>query len=203
MNPARYQVYDPLTTRPDPARAGHVVRTPFAGNILPKARFQNPMYDFYTKRMPLPNNDPADTRQEPVNNYLATGMPNNVTYSSWNNRFDYQASQKHRFFFRWLKSSFIEDAQDYTYETEAGLMAWNEKRPALSGAADWTYAMSAATVMNVSVDATRFLTQNQRLGTRKYKPSDVGLPAYMDPKCGGSCGRNSFGNRRRQPHFSR
>jgi len=186
-NPARYQVYDPLTTRPDPARPGHVVRTPFAGNILPKQRFQNPMYDFYTKRMPVPNNDPTDPGQEPVNNYLATGMPNNVTYSSWNNRVDFQASQKHRFFFRWLKSSFIEDAQDYTYQTEAGLMAWNEKRPALSGAADWTFALSAATVMNVSVDATRFLTQNQRLGTRKYKPSDVGLPAYMDTKCGGSC----------------
>jgi hypothetical protein len=186
-NPARYQVYDPLTTRPDPARPGHVIRTPFAGNILPKQRFQNPMYDFYTKRMPVPNNDPTDPGQEPVNNYLATGMPNNVTYESWNNRIDYQASSKHRFFFRWLKSSFIEDAQDYTYETEPGLMAWNEKRPALSGAVDWTFALSAATVMNVSVDATQFLTQNQRLGTRKYKPTDVGLPAYMDTKCGGSC----------------
>jgi len=187
VNPARYQVYDPLTTRPDPARAGHVIRTPFAGNILPRARFQNPMYEFYTKRMPVPNNDPTDPRLEPVNNYLATGMPNNVTYSSWNNRIDYQMNEKHRFFFRWLKSSFIEDAQDYTYQTEPGLMAWNEKRPALSGMVDWTYAISASTVMNVSVDATRFLTQNQRLGTRKYKPTDVGLPAYMDTKCGGSC----------------
>jgi len=187
VNPARYQVYDPLTTRPDPARAGHVIRTPFAGNILPRARFQNPMYEFYIKRMPVPNNDPTDPRLEPVNNYLATGMPNNVTYSSWNNRIDYQMNEKHRFFFRWLKSSFIEDAQDYTYQTEPGLMAWNEKRPALSGMVDWTYAISASTVMNVSVDATRFLTQNQRLGTRKYKPTDVGLPAYMDTKCGGSC----------------
>ena len=67
-------------------------------------------------------------------------MPNNVDYRSWNNRIDYQASDKHRFFFRWLKSSFIEDAQDYTYETEPGLMEWDEKRPAQSGAADWTYS---------------------------------------------------------------
>ena len=186
-NPARYQVYDPLTTRPDAARAGHVIRTPFAGNILPRARLTNPMYDFYTKRMPLPNNDPANPALEPVNNYLATGMPNNVTYNSWNNRVDYQASSKHRFFFRWLKSDFIEDAQDFTYETEPGLMTWNEKRPALSGATDWTYAMSASTVMNVSVDATRFLIQNQRLGLRKYKPTDAGLPAYMDAKCAQSC----------------
>ncbi|MBI2687955.1 MAG: carboxypeptidase regulatory-like domain-containing protein [Acidobacteria bacterium] len=187
VSPARYQVYDPLTTRPDPARPGHVVRTPFAGNILPRARMQNPMYDFYTKRMPLPNNDPASPALEPLNNYLATGMPNNVTYSSWNNRIDYQATGKHRFFFRWLKSSYLEDAQDYTYETEPGLMAWNEKRPSKTAAVDWTYTISSSTVMNVSVDATQFLIQNQRLGTRKYKPSDAGLPSYMDAKCASSC----------------
>ncbi len=187
IDPVRYQVYDPLTTRADPARPGHFVRDPFPGNVIPSARFRNPMYDFYTARMPLPNNDPTDPRREPVNNYLATGMPNNVDYHSWNNRFDLQASDKHRFYFRWLKSHFIEDAQDYTYESEAGLMAWNEKRPTLSGAADWTYMWSPTTVMNVSVDATRFLLQNQRLGTRRYKPTNVGLPAYMDQKCAGSC----------------
>lgn len=187
VDAVRYQVYDPLTTRPDPARAGHVIRTPFAGNIIPSARFRNPMYDFYNKRMPIANNDPANPRTEPFNNYLATGMPNNVDYGSWNGRADYQATDRHRFFFRFLTNSFIEDAQDYTYEVEKGLMEWDEKRPTLSGAADWTFTLNPSTVMNVSVDATRFLTQNQRLGTRKYKPSDVGLPAYMDAKCGGSC----------------
>ena len=83
---------------------------------------------------------------------------------------DFQASAKHRFFVRWLKSSFLEDAQDYTYETETGLMEWDEKRPAYTVAADWTYAMSATTVLNVTVDTNGFLQQNQRLGTRQYKP---------------------------------
>ncbi len=187
VDAVRYQVYDPLTTRPDPARAGHVIRTPFANNIIPRERFRNPLYDFYNKRLPTANNNPSNPRQEPFNNYLATGMPNNVDYGSWNGRADYQANEKHRFFFRFLSNNFIEDAQDYTYETEKGLMEWDEKRPTLSGALDWTYTLNPSTVMNVSVDATRFLTQNQRLGTRKYKPSDVGLPAYMDAKCGGSC----------------
>ncbi|MGH9660628.1 MAG: hypothetical protein ACRD96_18910, partial [Bryobacteraceae bacterium] len=187
VDAVRYQVYDPLTTRPDAARPGFFVRDPFAGNIIPRDRFRNPMYSFYAQRMPLPNNDPADPRREPVNNYLASSMPNNVSFRSWNNRLDYQASDKHRFFFRWLKTHFIEDAQDYTFETEAGLMAWNERRPALSGAADWTYAVSPTTVLNASVDGNRFLLQNQRLGTRKYKPADVGLPAYVDAKCADNC----------------
>lgn len=187
VDATRYQVYDPLTTRPDPARPGHWVRSPFAGNIVPRNRFINPMYGFYTQRLPLPNNDPADPRREPVNNYLATGMPNNVIYESWNNRIDFQASQRHRFFFRWLKSFFEEDAQGFTYETEPGLMDWDEIRPTISGVIDWTFTLNPTTVLNASLDATRFLNHNQRLGTRRYKPSDVGLPAYLDQKCGDSC----------------
>ena len=187
VDPVRYQVYDPLTTRADPARPGHVVRTPFAGNIIPQSRFNNPIYGFYAQRMPPPNNDPADPRREPVNNYLATSMPNNVFYKSWNNRIDVLASERHRFFFRWLWSDFVEDAQDYTYQTEPGLMAWNEKRPTLGGLLDWTHTVSATTVLNAGLGSNRFYIQNQRLGTRKYKPTDVGLPAYMDQKCGGSC----------------
>lgn len=187
IDAVRYQVYDPLTTRPDPARAGHVVRDPFAGNILPRNRIGNPLAAFYSQRLPVPNADPVDPRREPFNNYQASGMPNNVEYESWNNRIDFQASDRHRFFFRWLMSGFEEDAQDFTYETETGLMAWDEKRPTISGLIDWTFTRSASTVMNVSADISRFLTQNQRLGTRKYKPSTVGLPAYMDAKCDASC----------------
>ena len=48
VDPVRYQIYDPLTTRPDPARPGHWVRDPFPGNIIPRDRFDNPFYDFYT-----------------------------------------------------------------------------------------------------------------------------------------------------------
>ena len=185
VDPVRYQVYDPVSTRVDPARPGHWIRTPFAGNILPQSRIRNPMYDFYAKRMPLPNVD--TTGRDPINNYLATGMPNNVDYRSWNNRIDYQATQKHRFFFRWFKSDFLEGAQDFTYESEPGLMNWDEKRPAASAAADWTYAASPSTILNVTADTNWFLLQNQRLGTRKYKPSDAGLPSYMDAKCASNC----------------
>ncbi|HYO83098.1 MAG TPA: carboxypeptidase-like regulatory domain-containing protein, partial [Bryobacteraceae bacterium] len=185
IDPVRYQLYDPLTTRPDLNRPGHFVRDPFPGNIIPPDRIRNPIYNFYAQRMPLPNND--NPNRDPENNYLATGMPNTVDYRSWNNRVDFIASQRHRFFLRWFKSSFLEGAQDFTYETEPGLMNWDEKRPAFSGAADWTFAMNATTIFNVTADTNWFLQQNQRLGTRKYKPSDVGLPSYLDAKCGDTC----------------
>jgi hypothetical protein len=186
-NPGRYIVYDPLTVIPDPARAGHWVRTPFTGNIVPSSRFKNPIYEFYAKRMPLANNNPTDPTREPVNNFNASSMPNNAFNDSFNNRIDYQASNNHRFYVRWVRSNYLEDAQDYTFSSETGLMAWNEKRNTRSGAVDWTYTINPTTVLNVSLNANQFSLQNQRLGTRKYKPTDVGLPAYMDAKCGGSC----------------
>ena len=37
-------------------------------------------------------------------------MPNTVDYRSFNGRVDFQASARHRFFVRWLKSSFLEGA---------------------------------------------------------------------------------------------
>ena len=37
IDPVRYQIYDPLTVRPDPARPGFFIRDPFPGNIVPRA----------------------------------------------------------------------------------------------------------------------------------------------------------------------
>ena len=68
---SRYQVYDPLSVRPDPARATHVVRTPFPGNTIPKNRMINPLYKTYTDLLPRPNDDPLAANLEPTLNYKA------------------------------------------------------------------------------------------------------------------------------------
>ena len=54
-NGTQYQIYDPLTTRPDPARPGHVIRDPFPGNIIPANRITNPLYKVYRDTLPDPN----------------------------------------------------------------------------------------------------------------------------------------------------
>ncbi|MBL8223137.1 MAG: hypothetical protein JNL62_28120, partial [Bryobacterales bacterium] len=41
----QYQLHDPLSVRPDPGRATHVVRDPLPGNIVPRSRMINPMYE--------------------------------------------------------------------------------------------------------------------------------------------------------------
>ena len=94
---SRYQIYDPLSARPDPARPGHIIRDPFARNILPSSRIANPAYTAYNRIMPVPNNDPTDPKQEPVNNFLGADIPWTTTYRAITNRVDYQLSSRYRF----------------------------------------------------------------------------------------------------------
>ena len=79
-NGARYQIYDPLSVRADPGRPGFYVRDSFAGNIIPRDRFQNPVYDAYLKLLPKPNNSGANPEHR--NNYLAVGTPYNWDYKA-------------------------------------------------------------------------------------------------------------------------
>ena len=64
-------VHDPASITRDPARPNNFIRTPFAGNIIPRSRFVNPAYDTIMNFYPKPNVALA-ANQDPVNNYLAS-----------------------------------------------------------------------------------------------------------------------------------
>jgi hypothetical protein len=180
---AQYQVYDPLSVRVDPARAGHYIRTPFSGNILPSSRINNPMYQFYLKRIPASNADPLVANQEPLNNYRTSGDPDPITNEIFGNRIDYNLSGKHRFFFRVAKSHFTEGLGDWTWETDRGLMSSDTVRKPFSGTFDWTFTKDARTVISTQISANRYYQGSATIVAAKYKPTDVGLPAYLDQKC--------------------
>lgn len=184
-NAARNQIYDPLTTATDPARSGHVVRNPFSGNIIPQSRLVNPALAFYTKLMPAPNNNPTDPTQDPTNNYLSNKTPYNWDYKSFTNRFDYNATDAHRFYGRWIWENFMENRNDWTYETMPGLNANGLNRHTLNGAAGWTWTANAATVIDAQVTANEYREGNIQPAATAVKPSDVGLPAYLDARAGG------------------
>ncbi|HEV3215253.1 MAG TPA: carboxypeptidase-like regulatory domain-containing protein [Vicinamibacterales bacterium] len=48
-------IYDPLTTRPDPARPGQFIRDPFPGNVIPSYRL-NPVAVAMMQGLPIPAN---------------------------------------------------------------------------------------------------------------------------------------------------
>lgn len=140
LNPSRFQIFDPLSVKPDPARSGHFIRTPFAGNLIPKSRMINPLYSSYVKFYPNPNSPPIDpARDAPYNNYQAVGQPYNWDYNSISSRIDYAPSQAHRFFVRASWFDYKEDRNDWTYEVARGLQSNGLHRTNPSGTVDWVF----------------------------------------------------------------
>ena len=181
---AKYQIYDPLSVTADPARPGHYIRTPIPGNIIPQNRISDPtVFNWYTSRLPAPNNNPANPLTEPFNNFLALGQADNVNYTGLASREDWAPNLKNRFSFSWNWSHFIENAQDWTYASSPGLQDWDNIRTARGGIVNWTYSQSSATVITASVSANQWLNVQETTGARQYKPSDMGFPTYMDARC--------------------
>jgi len=180
----KYVVYDPATVVADPNRATHFVRTPFAGNIIPKSRFVNPTYNAIMKLHPAPNVSIAPNA-DPVNNYLANQTPYNWDYKAYSNRVDYQISDKFRMYGRWSFNNFgPEDRGDWTYESARGLNIGGLVRNNKGGNVDLVYTQSGSTIWDFNVAMNQFREGNIYTTATGYKPSDIGLPAYMDAKAG-------------------
>lgn len=185
VDAVRYQIYDPLSVKPDPARPTQYIRDPFPGNILPKSRIQNPAHSFFTKIIPPPNNNPTDPKKEPLNNWLGVSMPWTADYIALTNRVDYHRSTRHRFYGRWLWDNYDFDRGDFTYETAPGLMNSRAIRDNLNWIGDWVYTPSPTTLLDFSVSMHRYrVSSNLPSGLVNTRAVDLGLPAYLDEKAG-------------------
>jgi hypothetical protein len=182
IDPVRYQIYDPLSVRADAARPSHFIRDPIAGNILPKSRMVNPVYNFYAKLLPAPNNDP-DPRKEPLNNYLSSA-PLIRDYVAYGSRVDFHQSDRHRFFGRWTYNDWSNYAADWTYTTMKGLSSLAQLRRNFGGTVDWVYTVGSNTVLDVAFAGNEYRDGTNPTVAMQFKPSDVGLPAYLDHKAG-------------------
>jgi hypothetical protein len=180
----RYQIYDPLSVQPDPGRPGHFIRTPLAGNMLPASRMVNPLYNFYAKVLPTPNNDPGDPTKEPVDNYLGVSIPWRSPYEAYTNRVDYKHSDRHRFFGRWTYDDYYLESSDWAYQTQPGLMANLDRRHNIAAVVDWVYTRGASTVLDVSISGNQYISPTYPPVIMTYKPSDAGLPKYLDDRAG-------------------
>jgi hypothetical protein len=89
-------IYDPTTTRPDPARAGQSIRTPFAGNIVPASRIE-PIARKLISYYPQPNaaGDPFTG----FNNY-ATNASRRIDQNQVSGRIDHSFTDSYRMFAR-------------------------------------------------------------------------------------------------------
>ncbi len=179
LDPVKYTIYDPRSAR---VVNGHVVRNPFPGNKdIPVL---NPAYDSYAKLYPAPNNVPGLVSAEGQNNYYAAAMPKNEKFNAIVNRVDYNLSDRHRVFGRWYWNHRLADEYDWMYETARGLQSNGLTRINKGAGGDWIWTFSATNLLDVGVNYMRFAEGNERPAMTKYRPSDVGLPKYLDDKAG-------------------
>ena len=191
-NPAQYQIYDPLTTRPDPTNPNRMIRSPFVGNIIPRDRifnpdgsYKNPLMGLYAKMVPTPNQNFVENGQQPTANLYRGGEPDSPKSQQYGGRIDFNASSTDRFFFRTSGVTFLEYVSDWTYAAEDPALrihSADRSRYQWSYTGNWTRVMGT-TVLDTQVATNRFNQIDKFLGLSQYKPTDVGLPGYLDQFC--------------------
>ena len=164
---SQYTIYDPLSVTSNPNSAGHYIRTPFPGNIVPQSRFNNPMYAFYNAAIPLPNNNPSSPTQAPLTNFLPHCQVDDNIYNAFDNKDDLNLNEKNRFFFRWNWSHYREYYGDLTC---TGLLTTDDTRRNVSGVVDWTFTPTPTTVIDVALAANQFFIRSYNLGLIQDKP---------------------------------
>ena len=191
----QYQIYDPLTTRPDPLRPGRVIRDPFPGNIIPRDRFmnpdgsyKNPAFGLYQRMVPAPNQNFLSPTQQPVANYFRAAEPDQPHNTQASFRVDYNQSESSRFFVRVNGNRFLESSlSDWTYDSPdpelQGLHDVARSRFSWSTTGTWTKVLNRSTVIDTQVSGNRAHQRDLRKNLVNYSPTSIGLPAYLDEYC--------------------
>ena len=191
----QYQIFDPLTTRPDPLRPGRVIRDPFPNNIIPKDRFmnpdgsyKNPAFGLYQAMVPAPNQNFLSPTQQPVNNYFRAAEPDQPHNTQASVRVDYNHSANDRFFIRGNGNKFLESSLvDWTYDSPdpqfRGLHDVARARYSWSLTGTWTKVLGGHTVIDTQISGNRAYQRDTRKNLVNYTPTSVGLPSYMDDFC--------------------
>jgi len=154
-NPAGAQIliYDPASTRPDPARPGNYIRDAFAGNRVPASRL-NPVAVNLTKYYPAPNAQGAPFTN--VANYAYAGSSPD-DYDSFIGRIDHSLTGGQRMFARghWNRR-FQRDDDVFGPDNPAGNLYYVGRRGSFGAAVDYTNSLTATLLLNIRYGYTRF-----------------------------------------------
>ena len=86
---SKYQIYDPLSVAPDPARRRALYPDAHSGeHYSPKQNSRPKIFNWYTSRLPTPTTVRPIRCAEPFNNFLALGQVDNVNYTGMAGRGD-------------------------------------------------------------------------------------------------------------------
>jgi hypothetical protein len=201
-----YQLYDPFSVKVDTSRSGtHYVRTPLPGNILPQQYMAmgQSVYKNYTKYWPDPNNwfDPTQAQNSGCpsssncNNadFMGVNTPYNWLFGQWQGRLDLNLTDKLRAFGRYTRNDFVEYRSDWTYfiapgYNNSGANGTGVTRDDQNGVLDLVYTLSPTTLLHAAGSVSNWVSWTTTLPYAfQFKPSDAGLPTYLDSYCGNWC----------------
>jgi hypothetical protein len=167
-------IYDPLTTRPNPAQPGRFLRDAFPGNQLPANRI-DPVARAMAAYYPAPNTTGDTFTQN--NNYI-NNAPTSIDQANAGSRLDHYVSQAWRMFGRAsVHRSTIGQPDTFgNIATPGGLkgVALNNTSAGL----DHTVTLNAASVLNVRAGFARFFWTRQ-LFSEGFDATQLGLPASL------------------------
>jgi hypothetical protein len=180
-------IYNPFSTRPDPARPGQFLRDPFPGNRIP-ADLMDPIALNAQKFYPEPNAPGAPfTRQQ---NYIVQGTQRD-TNNRGTTKIDHLFNERHRIFFRYTILNW-EISQPEPWPAAANAPGATSGNPGCpdphcfdfyqrqqNAALDYTLTASSQTLINVRYGFGRGILDraSRYLG---YKPSSLGFPTYIE-----------------------
>jgi hypothetical protein len=166
-------VYDPATTRQNPAGSGQV-RTVFPGNVVPRNRFDQAAPKILAF-WPQPNKAPVDNFTQAQN--FQDAAVSKIDWTQWNWRVDYRFNDKQSVFVRYTQARHDPFANSiFTEQTVGDARDDDQTNRNAVATHNWTLSSTAINNLRVGLNRQAFTFQSQSSGDWSER---LGLPASM------------------------
>ncbi len=178
-----YQLFDPNSGTSDPLCSGQILRTPIAGNILPKSS-QNSVALAYLQYYPQPNLPGTVDGQ---NNFYSSN-PTVSDYNSHSGRIDYSINNDNKIFFETHRSEYIQTSGNVFNNLSTGSRSYTVYQ---GGLLDYIHTFSPTTTLDTRVSLTHAY-KNASLPSQGFDATSLGFPAYLNSTSARALPRLSF-----------
>jgi hypothetical protein len=172
----QYQIYNPYSVTI--TSTGHPSRLPFCGNVIPANLISKlPMIQMVNSALPDQN-----TGTPTGGSNFIYEQATRAVYRSVTNRYDYAVNNADHIFFRWTRAHFTQSNSNFLANNFG---SYELDRWIPTGALGWSHIVSPKTFVDVTVGATEWTGSDFNYPSlQQYKPSDIGLPTYVDQYAG-------------------
>jgi outer membrane receptor protein involved in Fe transport len=166
-------IYDPATTRANPANPAQFLRDQFPGNVIPRNRF-NPVFTRMLEFIPLPN--AAGNANTAAGNYV-TSAANRISKDTFSVRLDHQLSESQRLSGRFNFDDSPINRPNY-YNNIASPTFGSQVFKRRNFGLDYTVTFSPSLVGSFLFSFTR-LENNRRPFSTGFDIASLGFPAAL------------------------